>query len=121
MMPDRIASRGICGRILRPVWLPRADVVVDAGGAGAAADQDTSLAGLRARRAPLRRRPDLDAQAADEGGGGGGGRGGGNGALDVLPGTYTVGLNVGGQTLTKTVQVELDPRSDMTGPTRRAI
>jgi hypothetical protein len=32
----------------------------------------------------------------------------------VLPGTYTVALSVNGKTLTKTVQVNLDPRSDMT-------
>jgi hypothetical protein len=32
----------------------------------------------------------------------------------VLPGTYTVSLSVNGKQLTKPVQVELDPRSDMT-------
>jgi hypothetical protein len=32
----------------------------------------------------------------------------------VLPGTYTVALSVGGKQYTKTVQVEHDPRSDMT-------
>ena len=32
----------------------------------------------------------------------------------MLPGTYTVALSVNGKQLTKPVQVELDPRSDMT-------
>ena len=32
----------------------------------------------------------------------------------MLPGTYTVSLSVNGKQLTKPVQVELDPRSDMT-------
>jgi hypothetical protein len=32
----------------------------------------------------------------------------------VLPGTYTVALSVGGKEYKKTVQVEMDPRSDMT-------
>jgi hypothetical protein len=32
----------------------------------------------------------------------------------VLPGTYTVALSVGGREYKKTVQVEMDPRSDMT-------
>src|SRR4029079_2073124 len=50
-------------------------------------------------------------QTADDGGGGG--RGGG-GALDVLPGTYTVAVSVNGKQLTKSVQVAIDPRSDMT-------
>ncbi|HEV8216205.1 MAG TPA: hypothetical protein VGP95_10235, partial [Gemmatimonadaceae bacterium] len=45
--------------------------------------------------------------------GGFGGRGGGGG-LDVLPGVYTVAVSVNGKQLTKTVQVDLDPRSDMT-------
>jgi len=80
------------------------------GGGGAApqpADADTSLAAFRARRAA--------AQSDAEQGGGeeGFGRGGGGG-LDVLPGTYTVALAFGGKTLTKTVQVQPDPRSDMT-------
>jgi len=32
----------------------------------------------------------------------------------VLPGTYTVALSAGGREYKKTVQVEMDPRSDMT-------
>src|SRR5262249_14006259 len=85
------------------------------GGGGAAtqpADADPSLAAFRARRAAAQ----SDAEqggGAEEAGGGGGGRGGGGG-LDVLPGTYTVALAVNGKTLTKTVQVQADPRSDMT-------
>ena len=51
-------------------------------------------------------------RGGDEGGGGGG-RGGGGG-LDVLPGVYTVAVSVNGKQLTKPVQVQLDPRSDMT-------
>jgi len=35
-------------------------------------------------------------------------------APSVLPGTYTVALSVGGREYKKTVQVEMDPRSDMT-------
>jgi hypothetical protein len=81
------------------------------GGGGAAAqpaDADTSLAAVRARRAAAQGEP-------DQGGGeeGFGGRGGGGG-LDVLPGAYTVAVSVSGKQLTKTVQVQADPRSDMT-------
>ena len=69
--------------------------------------EDTSLAALRARRAAAARESANEPQQEE------GGRGGG-GALDVLPGTYTVALSVNGRQLTKTVQVRLDPRSDMT-------
>jgi uncharacterized coiled-coil protein SlyX len=80
------------------------------GGGGAAtmpADADTSLAAFRARRAAAQ--SDVEQGGGDEGFGRGGG-----GGLDVLPGTYTVALAVNGKTLTKTVQVQPDPRSDMT-------
>jgi photosystem II stability/assembly factor-like uncharacterized protein len=78
------------------------------GGAAAPADADTSLAAVRARRAAAQNEP-------DQGGGeeNFGGRGGGGG-LDVLPGVYTIALQVSGKTLSKTVQVQPDPRSDMT-------
>jgi hypothetical protein len=83
------------------------------GGGGAAGaqptDADTSLAAVRARRAAAQ--SDAEQGGGDEGGGGG--RGGGGG-LDVLPGTYTVAVSVNGKQLTKPVQVQLDPRSDMT-------
>jgi hypothetical protein len=82
------------------------------GGGGAqpnAADADTSLAAVRARRAAAQ--SDAEQGGGDEGGGGG--RGGGGG-LDVLPGVYTVAVSVNGKQLTKPVQVQLDPRSDMT-------
>jgi hypothetical protein len=90
------------------------------GGAGGAstegpqggAAQDTSLAAFRARRAAAAALAESDAQPGAEEGGFGG-RGGGGG-LDVLPGVYTVSLSVNGKQLTKTVQVNLDPRSDMT-------
>jgi hypothetical protein len=83
------------------------------GGAGGAAPggqggPDTSLAAARARRAAAERED--EPQQAEEGFGG---RGGGAG-LEVLPGTYTVALSVNGKLYTKPVQVELDPRSDMT-------
>jgi photosystem II stability/assembly factor-like uncharacterized protein len=85
------------------------------GGAGGASTEgpqggaapDTSLAALRARRAAAQNEPDQG--AGDEGGGRGGG-----GALDVLPGTYTVAVAVNGKQITKTVQVQIDPRSDIT-------
>jgi hypothetical protein len=83
------------------------------GGGGAAAqpaDADTSLAAFRARRAAAQNEPD---QGAGDEGGGGGGRGGGGG-LEVLPGAYTVALSVNGKQLTKSVQVQIDPRSDIT-------
>jgi hypothetical protein len=77
------------------------------GGAGAQpANADTSLAAVRARRAA--------AQSDVEQGGGEEGFGRGGGGLGVLPGVYTVALSVNGKTLTKTVQVQADPRSDMT-------
>jgi hypothetical protein len=90
------------------------------GGAGGAstegpqggAAQDTSLAAFRARRAAAAALAEADAQPGAEEGGFGG-RGGGGG-LDVLPGVYTISLSVNGKQLTKTVQVNLDPRSDMT-------
>jgi hypothetical protein len=89
------------------------------GGAGGASTEgpqggaapDTSLAGLRARRAAAAANPEEAQPTAEEGGFGG--RGGGGG-LEVLPGMYTVSLSVNGKQLTKQVQVELDPRSDMT-------
>jgi hypothetical protein len=89
------------------------------GGAGGASTEgpqggaapDTSLAAFRARRAAAAALAE-DAQPAGEEGGFGG-RGGGGG-LDVLPGVYTVSLSVNGKQLTKSVQVDLDPRSDMT-------
>ncbi|HEY6825854.1 MAG TPA: hypothetical protein VI259_03290, partial [Gemmatimonadaceae bacterium] len=88
------------------------------GGAGGASTEgpqggaapDTSLAAFRARRAAAAL---AEADAQPGGDEGGFGRGGGAG-LDVLPGVYTVSLSVNGKQLTKTVQVDLDPRSDMT-------
>ena len=73
---------------------------------------DTSLAAFRARRAAAAALAETEAQPAGEEGGFGG-RGGGGG-LEVMPGIYTVSLSVNGKQLTKTVQVDLDPRSDMT-------
>jgi hypothetical protein len=100
----------------RVSWDLRYDPLAGAGGGGqnrtaaaapTGAAADTSLEGLRARR-----------RAATEGGTEGpndednpfaGAR-----SPAVLPGTYTVALSVGGKQVTKTVQVEHDPRSDMT-------
>src|SRR6185369_2383867 len=115
--------------INRVVWDLRHDTPPGAGGGGrggrgggggaagastegpqGGAAQDTSLAALRARRAAAA----LETEAQPSGDEGGfGGRGGGAG-LDVLPGVYTVALSVNGKQLAKTVQVDLDPRSDMT-------
>jgi hypothetical protein len=81
-----------------------------AAAAGAPAQEpDTSLAALRARRR-------AQAIAGESGAGGeeGGGFGGGAAGPSVLPGTYTVTVSADGKTYTKTVQVENDPRSDMT-------
>jgi len=83
------------------------------GPGGNVADADTSLAAFRARRMAAAALGEAESQPADEGGGGGGGRGGGLG-LEVMPGSYTVALSVNGKQFTKPVQVELDPRSDMT-------
>ncbi|HEY6220196.1 MAG TPA: hypothetical protein VIV65_09060 [Gemmatimonadaceae bacterium] len=104
----------------RTVWDLKADLLPGTAGGGGrgggrggaapaaqnAADADTTLAAFRARRAAAR------AMAADEGSVPEGTFVAGG--LDVLPGTYTVALSYGGKTLTKTVKVELDPRSDMT-------
>jgi photosystem II stability/assembly factor-like uncharacterized protein len=77
------------------------------GGAGAGtAPPDTSLEAVRARR-----------RAATEGGGEGPNENEGFGgpvSPSVLPGVYTVALSVGGREYTKTVQVDIDPRADMT-------
>jgi len=81
------------------------------GGAAGGAQPDTSLAALRERRRAALEAGDTPAGGEGEGGGGGFG---GGGAPSVLPGTYTVALRVDGNSYTKTVQVENDPRSDMT-------
>lgn len=101
----------------RVVWDLRYDVTAGAGGgrggrggggaAAAVAPTDTSLAAFRARRAAAAALAASDNQALPEGTFVAGG-------LDVLPGVYTVALSVNGKQLTKTVQVDLDPRSDMT-------
>ncbi len=113
--------------INRVVWDLRRDAPAGSGGgrggrgggggaAGASTEgpqggaaPDTSLAAFRARRAAAL----AEADAQPGGDEGGFGRGGGAG-LDVLPGVYSVSLSVNGKQLTKTVQVDLDPRSDMT-------
>jgi hypothetical protein len=108
--------------INRVVWDLRYDTPAGGGGgrggrggggapAAEAAGADTSLAAVRARRAAAAALAEEQPQGEEAGGGGG--RGGGGG-LEVLPGTYTVALSVNGKQLTKPVQVELDPRSDMT-------
>jgi photosystem II stability/assembly factor-like uncharacterized protein len=108
--------------INRVTWDLRYDTPAGAGGgrggrggggapAAEAAGADTSLAAVRARRAAAAALAEEQPQGEEAGGGGG--RGGGGG-LEVLPGAYTVALSVNGKQLTKTVQVELDPRSDMT-------
>jgi photosystem II stability/assembly factor-like uncharacterized protein len=77
-----------------------------AAGAAAGTPADTSLEALRARR-----------RAASEGAAEGPNEDNpfaGPQAPSVLPGTYTVALSVGGREYKKPVQVELDPRSDMT-------
>jgi photosystem II stability/assembly factor-like uncharacterized protein len=77
-----------------------------AAGSAAGTPADTSLEALRARR-----------RAATEGASEGSNDDNpfaGPQAPSVLPGTYTVALSVGGKEYKKTVQVEMDPRSDMT-------
>jgi hypothetical protein len=75
------------------------------GGAGQR-DADTSLAALRARR---RAEATSDREGPSEFEGFNAPTG-----QFVLPGTYTVTLAADGKRLTKTVKVEMDPRSDMT-------
>jgi hypothetical protein len=79
-----------------------------ASGASAGTPADTSLAALRARR---RARTEGAAEGPNDDNPFAGPQ-----APSVLPGTYTVALSVGGREYKKTVQVELDPRSDMTQP-----
>jgi hypothetical protein len=67
---------------------------------------DTSLAGARARRAAAAEAQSFEDEYVA--------RYFPNVGPPVLPGTYTVSLEVGGKTYRKPVQVELDPRSDMT-------
>jgi photosystem II stability/assembly factor-like uncharacterized protein len=77
-----------------------------AAGAAAGTPADTSLEALRARR-----------RAATEGAAEGPNEDNpfaGPQAPSVLPGTYTVALAVGGREYKKPVQVEIDPRSDIT-------
>jgi photosystem II stability/assembly factor-like uncharacterized protein len=82
---------------------------VAAGAAAAAAAPDSALAAFRAQR-----RAAAADEAPPQGGRGGGGGFGGAGGILALPGTYTVTLVVEGKRYTKTVDVSLDPRSDMT-------
>lgn len=109
--------------INRTVWDLRYDAALGGlggrggGGAGgrfgaatAGQEADTSLEALRARRRAQASR------GTDIGGGDFEGFFGGGGAAYALPGTYTVALSVDGKSYTKTVQVENDPRSDMTPP-----
>jgi photosystem II stability/assembly factor-like uncharacterized protein len=88
------------------------------GGAGtdttaAAAAPDSTLAALRAQR-----RAAAEDEAPVQGGRGGGF--GGAGGIFALPGTYTVTLVVQGKSYAKTVNVSLDPRSDMTAAQQQA-
>ena len=73
------------------------------GAAGDTAAADTSLAALRRRRAADAEQSEEVSEFAPFSGG-----------QYVLPGTYTVTLSVNGRDYAKPVQVQLDPRSDMT-------
>jgi hypothetical protein len=99
----------------RVAWDLRYDAPVGGGGgfggggrgAGAAGQEaDTSLEAVRARR---RAQASLNAET-----GGGDEFFGPVGGPSVLPGVYTVTLTADGKSYVKTVQVENDPRSDMT-------
>jgi len=63
--------------------------------------------------------PEPPGAAGAAGGGGGGGFGGGRGPL-VEPGTYTVKVTAGSDTQTQTVQVEEDPRIQVSAEDRAA-
>jgi photosystem II stability/assembly factor-like uncharacterized protein len=67
---------------------------------------DTSLAAVRARRAAAAEAQSFEDEYVA--------RYFPNVGPPVMPGTYTVTLAIGGKTYSKPVQVELDPRSDMT-------
>jgi photosystem II stability/assembly factor-like uncharacterized protein len=74
------------------------------GGGGAdSTPADTSLAALRLARAAAQAVAQEENEFAPFAGG-----------RFVVPGTYTATLSVGGRTYSKPVQVQLDPRSDMT-------
>jgi len=77
-----------------------------AAGAAAGTPADTSLEALRARR---RAATEGASEASNDDNPFAGPQ-----SPSVLPGTYTVALSVGGREYKKTVQVEMDPRSDMT-------
>ena len=77
------------------------------GGQGAAPPPDTSLAAVRARRAAAAAAPESSDDEYEA-------RFSPNVGAPVLPGTYTVTLTADGKRYSKPVQVELDPRSDMT-------
>ncbi len=85
------------------------------GGGGAAAQRGECrhVARRGCARAEPRRRATPSKAVATKVAAAVAGRGGGGG-LEVLPGTYTVAVSVNGKQLTKPVQVQLDPRSDMT-------
>ncbi|MFI5232466.1 MAG: hypothetical protein ACHQSE_08130 [Gemmatimonadales bacterium] len=86
------------------------------GGAAGATDTTANTAAADSALAEFRaqRRAASEDEAPPQGGRGGGGGFGGGGGINALPGTYTVTLLVEGKRYTKTVQVSLDPRSDMT-------
>jgi len=77
-----------------------------AAGAAAGTPADTSLEALRARR---RAATEGATEASNDDNPFAGPQ-----SPSVLPGTYTVALSVGGREYKKNVQVEMDPRSDMT-------
>jgi len=77
-----------------------------AAGAAPGTPADTSLEALRARR---RAATEGATEASNDDNPFAGPQ-----APSVLPGAYTVALTVGGREYKKTVQVEMDPRSDMT-------
>jgi len=98
--------------INRVAWDLRYDQLPGGGGGGgnraapAAPPADTSLEGLRARRRAAMEAATEGPNEEDFFGG--------NQSASVLPGTYTVTLAFSGKEFKKTVQVEMDPRSDMT-------
>jgi len=72
--------------------------------------EDAPAAGRAGRAGGAGAAGAADAPAGARGGGGGGGGRGGGGGPYVLPGTYTVTLTAGGQTLKRSMAVQMDPR-----------
>ncbi len=97
--------------------------VTDASGGHIRTLDGSGTAGIHEAIWDFRYDPPYEREEGEEGQGGGGGGGFGGGAPQgpvVMPGTYTVSMDVGGQSFSSTVTMVADPRRPMTNADRMA-